>query len=416
MDVAIDPTLLRNLAIALFIGALVGVDRERRATEGLAFGGLRTFMLVALFGAASVWLGGVLGATWLVGVALLGLVALLSLAYWMSAPAEGDLGITSELAAVIVFLLGAACVAGQPEMAVVGAITTSALLAFKAPLHALVGKIGEDDLAAALKLLFATFIVLPVLPREAVDPWGVLVPYRLWWLVVLISGLSLLGYVAVRLLGERRGLLLTGLFGGLASSTAVTLSTARQSGAGGPPSALAMSALVAWAVMFVRVLVEVTVTNRALLAPLAVPLGAMAAACAIGAAVLGRLDRGEPEALDLRNPFSLTAAARFAALFAGVLLAVELGRRFLPDTALYGIAALAGTTDVDAITLSMASLAGGDLAPEVAVRAIAVAAASNTLVKLGLVAALGTRAMAVRVGAVTAVVLLAGLVGALVAG
>jgi uncharacterized membrane protein (DUF4010 family) len=241
----------------------------------------------------------------------------------------------------------------------------------------------------------------------------VLVPYRLWWLVVLISGLSLLGYVAVRLLGERRGLALTGLFGGLASSTAVTLSTARQSRAGGPASALAMSALVAWAVMFVRVLIEVAVTNPALLPPLVVPLGAMAAASLGGALVLGRLGSGETEDLGLRNPFSLTAATRFGVLFAAVLLAVELARRFLPASALYGIAALAGATDVDAITLSLASMAESSVDPDVAVRAIAIAAGSNTLVKLGMVAALGTRELAVRMGAVTLVIGAVGVLGAL---
>jgi uncharacterized membrane protein (DUF4010 family) len=413
--VPIEGAVLRNLAIALFIGALVGVDRERRASSTHPyFGGLRTFMLIALAGAISAWLGVALGTPWLVGIGLLGLVALLSVAYWVTNRTDlTDVGLTGEIAAVIVYLLGAACLVGQAEVAVVAAIATSALLAFKAPLHAVVGKIGEDDLAAALKLLFATFIVLPVLPRTPVDPWGVLVPYRLWWLVVLISGLSLLGYVAVRLLGERRGLALTGLFGGLASSTAVTLSTARQSRSGGSASALAMSALVAWAVMFVRVLVEVAVTNRTLLGPLLAPLGAMALAAAGGALFLGRYGSGETDGLELRNPFSLTAASRFAAAFAAVMLAVELGRRFLPESALYGIAALAGTTDVDAITLSMAAHAGEGLDPDVAVRAIAVAAGSNTLVKLGLVAALGTRELAVRVGVVTAIIAVAGVLGAL---
>jgi uncharacterized membrane protein (DUF4010 family) len=409
-----DPVLLRNLAIALFIGALVGVDRQRRAESRGYFGGLRTFMLIALAGASCTWLGQVLGNAWLVVVGLFGLVALLTASYVVvSRVSPDDVGLTGEIAAVIVYLLGGASVAGYPEAAVVVAITVSALLAFKTPLHAVVAAIGEEDQAAALKLLFATFIVLPLLPDHPVDPWGVLVPSRLWWLVVLISGLSLLGWVAIRALGEKRGLLLTGLFGGLVSSTAVTLATARQSKTGGHPSALAMSALTAWAVMFVRVVVAVALVNPMLVPALAWPMGAMALASAGAALYLGRADGEGSHGLALTNPFSLSSAARFAAVFAVILVAVELGRRYLAPSAQYAIAALAGTTDVDAITLSMAQLAGTSIDPGLAARAITVAAASNTVVKLGMALTLGSPELGRRIGAATAVVAVAGALGLL---
>src|SRR4030095_6479383 len=127
------------------------------------------------------------------------------------------------------YLLAGLTTFGHAGLAVALAIATSAVLAFKAPLHASVERIGRDDLYAALKLLIATFIVLPVLPNRAVDPWGALNPYKIWWLVILISGLSLLGYAAARFLGPQRGPLVTGLFGGLVSSTAVTLGFSRES-------------------------------------------------------------------------------------------------------------------------------------------------------------------------------------------
>src|SRR4030095_14965546 len=130
------------------------------------------------------------------------------------------------------YLLAGLTTFGHAGLAVALAIATSAVLAFKAPLHASVERIGRDDLYAALKLLIATFIVLPVLPDRTVDPWGALNPYKMWWLVILISGLSLLGYVATRWLGSGRGVPLTGLFGGLVSATGVTLSFARPSRAG----------------------------------------------------------------------------------------------------------------------------------------------------------------------------------------
>ena len=413
---SIDPTLMRNFAIALFIGALVGVDRERRAADQHIFGGLRTFVLISLSGACASWLSSLLGSPSLVLVGLFGLVVLLSVAYATTSARGASAGLTGEVAAIVVYLLGAACGIGQPEVAVVVGITTSALLAFKQPLHAIVSKVGEEDLAAALKLLFATFIVLPLLPGTAVDPWGAIVPYKLWWLVILVSGLSLLGYAAVRLVGEQRGLLLTGLFGGLVSSTAVTLSAARQSASRpGGEDALAMSVTAAWAVMFVRVMVEVGVVNPALLPHVALPMGAAALACAASVGWLAQKDGGPRSEVELENPFSLWEASKVAAMFAGVRLIVQISQQNAPEGALYGIAAIAGMTDVDAITLSMADLGQSEALAGTAAAAIVISSASNTLVKLGLVLASGTRVLAARMAAVAALVALAGTLGAIAA-
>lgn len=396
----LDVELVRNLAIALFIGALVGIDRERRAAASPTFGGLRTFMLIALAGAVTTWLGPLIGMPWLVAAGLFALTALLVVAY-VGASAEGPLGLTGEIAAVIVYLLGGVCAAGRPEMAVVLGVTTSALLAFKDPLHRLVGQVGPDDLGAALKLLFATFIVLPLLPDRPVDPLGVLNPYRLWWLVILISGLSLLGYATVRALGERRGMALTGIFGGLVSSTAVTVSSARRSREDGTSSdALAMSVLLAWGTMFARVLVLVAIVNWALLPSIAPPMIAMAAVSLAAAGWFGTRPDGESRdlAVPLRNPFSLWEAVKFGLAFAVVLVVVELGRRYLDERALYALAALAGAPDVNAITLSMAGFARTTLSPSIATGAIVIAAASNTLVKCGIAASMGSRELGWRVG------------------
>jgi uncharacterized membrane protein (DUF4010 family) len=414
---SIDTALLANFATAALLGALVGVDRERRSGEQPVFGGLRTFVLISLMGACASWLGAQLALPSLVLAGLLGLVVLLSVSYLRMGGEE--VGLTGEIAAVVVYLLGAACGVGQRELAVVLGITTSVLLAFKQPLHSLVAQVGEEDLAAGLKLLVATFIVLPLLPREPVDPWGVIVPYRVWWLVVLISGLSLLGYAAVRALGERKGLLLTGIFGGLVSSTAVTMSAARQSQQGMGAAALAMSVLAAWGVMFVRVVVEVALVNRALLWDIAPPMVAMAAAAGVCAGVFGwhQPEKGDGVGSTLKNPFSLWEAVKFAALFTGVRLTVELSQRYVGDEVLYVVAALAGTTDVDAITLSVAELAREKIAAGTAVAAIGLATASNTLVKLSMVWATGTRELArlmsIGTGVIAAAGLLAGVLSVL---
>ena len=219
------------------------------------------------------------------------------------------------------FLLGAMVMLGYEELAIGLGVVTAAVLAYKQPLHGLVAKLGWDDVYAGLRLLIATFIALPLLPDQPIDPWGALNPYKLWLLVILISSLSLVGYVLTRILGQARGAGLTGLTGGLASSTAVTLSFAKQ--AHDKPqlaNALACGILLAWAVMFARILVLVAALNRPLLGHVLVPFLVMGVVVAGFAALLyfrgGSVEGGEAKGtLEVRNPFNLTAAAKFAAYF-----------------------------------------------------------------------------------------------------
>jgi len=221
--------------------------------------------------------------------------------------------------------------------------------------------------------------------------------------------------VATRLLGAERGLVLTGLAGGLVSSTAVTLGFARQSRerAHDPPGALAGGLLLAWAVMFARICVAVAIVHRPLLAPLLVPMGAMGGATLALALVFALRGGREPARppgpeVRLKNPFRLLASIRFALVFALVLLVVELARRYTQASGLYAVAALAGLTDVDAITLSMSQLAKGGGPADVAAGSIAVAALTNTLVKCGLVFGLGSKALRDRVALATGLVLASG--------
>ena len=406
---------LLGFALAFALGALIGVDRERKKRAGeLSTGGLRTFVLIAEAGALAAWLARALDSSWIFAATGALVTALLLLGYVMEVRARPEaIGLTTELAAVVTYLLGGLVIVGQPELAVALAIATTAVLAFKEPLHGLVDRLGREDLEAGLKLLLATFVVLPVLPHRTVDPWGVLDPYAMWWLVILISGLSLAGYAATRLLGAERGMIVTGIAGGLVSSTAVTLGFARQSREREhvPPEALAAGLLCAWAVMFARIAAIVAVVHRPLLATLWLPLGAMGAVT-FAVALAAYLRRGTARELapvvPLKNPFRLTASIRFALVFALVLVLVEFVRRELPSGGVYAVAALAGLTDVDAITLSMAQLAHGGGAPALAAGAIATAAITNTLVKCGLVVVLGSAALRRRVVLATVLVLASG--------
>jgi uncharacterized membrane protein (DUF4010 family) len=406
---ALDVVLLRDFGIALLLGALVGVDRERKALdEHRRFGGLRTFTLISLSGALAAWLSELMHSPALVAAALAGLIVLLAIGHLR----EPGPGLTGEVAAIVVFLLGATCMFGHPEEAVVLGITTTLLLAFKGELHERVYRIEPEDLRAAVTLLFASFVVLPLLPDEPVDPWGAIVPFDLWLLVVLISGLSFAGYVAVKLLGEGAGLLLTGVFGGLASSTATTLSLSRQAGQV-PPDSLAAAVLASWTVMAGRVLVLVAITAPVLLPSAAWPVGALGIGFGVAALVLWWRGRRSTDGagVTLTNPFSLVSAAKFAALFGVVKLVSAIARETIGDDALYAVAAVAGTTDADAITLTLSAVAASDPSDVgLAVRGIAIALASNTVVKCVMVATAGNRAVAVRTAAAA---LFGGLLGAL---
>ena len=414
---------LVDFAIALFIGALVGIEREHRKIVEAehAVGGLRTFILVAEAGALAAWLARSFDSPWVfIATGLLVISALIT-SFALQSPGErGPQGLTTLVAATTVYLLGGTVIMGHAEVAVALAIATSAILAYKQPMHAIVQRLDADDLYAGLKLLIATFIVLPVIPNAPVDPWGAINPYKMWWLVILISTLSLTGYAATRWLGPGRGTALTGLLGGLVSSTAATLSLARQSRAGpASPSlvaAVSVGLLLAWGVMFVRVVVEVVVVNPPLVWRVISPMTVMALVTGLGALLLLRASRGAPASadLELKTPFSLTAAIRFAVVFAAVLLVVKLAETYLPTTGLYAVAALAGLADVDAITLSVADRARDSLDHLTAARAIVIAATTNTLAKGALVAALGAPPLRARILLTAVVIGAAGLASMLV--
>ena len=279
---------------------------------------------------------------WIFAIGTASVTAVVGLGYLAQTRAHpNSYGLTTEVAALVVFLLGGLGALGFRDLAVALAVMTSAVLAYKHPLHGLVGKISQEDLLATLRLLIATFIVLPVLPDRTFDPWDAINPHKLWLLVILISALSLVGYVASRWLGPRRGSALTGLFGGLVSSTAVTLSFSRRSveerEVAGQQDALAAGLMLAWGIMFVRVVIAVAVVNQSLVPGILVPMLAMGAVALAAAAYFfwpagGRLTAGTEESVPLKNPFSLTPAIKFALLFAAVLGRRQTGGDLLAGT------------------------------------------------------------------------------------
>lgn len=396
-----DLTLLERLAVALAAGLLIGLERgwqARGLAEGGRVAGFRTFALVGLLGGLASLLAQSHG--WAVlGGGFLALGLVVAAGYWRGSAAGRDVSATTAIAALVTFALGAAAGEGAPEIAGAGAVIVALLLGTKPQLHRLVERIERRELLAVFQLLLMSVVLLPVLPDRGLGPWQALNPYRIWWMVVLIAGLSSVGYFAIRLAGPRRGLLLTGLFGGLASSTATTVALARRAVASGPasrgapPRLIAAGILLACAIMFPRMLLVAGLIAPALLPVLAPPLGAaglVAAAVALWAGGLLSVGRPRPvevaaEEMQQQNPFEFGMALKFGLLLAAILLATEALRRWIGEQAILMVAAASGLADVDAVTLSLSALvADGTTLPALAGGAILLAAAVNTLVKGGL--------------------------------
>ncbi len=351
------------------------------------FLGVRTFAALSLTG-----FGAALAADsypLLVPVALAG-VCLLVIAMYRRTPAAGQ-GITTEMAAIAVCVLGMLC-RHQPHAAGVVALVLTVILSSKRFTHATVRKMRRVELTDTLKFLVVILIVLPILPNRALDPYDAFNPYKVGFLVVLISGISFVGYFLTRILGAQRGLGLTGVLGGLTSSTAVTAAMAAEAKRQPELRAVcAFSTVAANATMFLRVLVVVAVLDRALAMQLAWSMGGMTLA-GVGASlvlwlVASKSSRagGPQTGVKLKNPFSLGPALKFGAFFVAVLFVARLAKLWFGNRGLYGAAALSGLADVDAITLSIAEqTAASTLVRKIGAIGITIAVVSNSVVKSGI--------------------------------
>lgn len=395
-----------GLATALAVGLLIGLEREQAhpETQGPSFGGVRTYPIVALIGALATMLEP--SSLWLPLVALAGLTALLAISYAADVRKDGERGVTTEASTIATYLLGALATShgvveplGTRLLLVVGlGVALAFLLSSKQWLHGVASRVSREDFYATIKFLIVGVIVLPLLPDRDVGPLQAINPFNVGLMVVTIAGLSFIGYVAVQWLGPERGLLVGAAFGGLVSSTAVTIAFSRRaSRAPELVGAAAGGIAMASAIMVVRVGVLVTVVQPSLLPILAIPLAAAAAGAVLGGVLTYRRAKNvHHEALAVTNPFELGTAIRFGLVFGGILLATKAAKVYLGDRGLYLAAGLGGTTDVDAVTLSTARLAGGTIDPEVAAIAILVAVAVNTVVKSTIALVLGNRALGAR--------------------
>lgn len=391
-------TLLR-LGLALAIGLLVGLERgfsQRQEPEGGRVAGFRTFGIIGLS-------GGLVGLLtqhthWAVlAAAIPSFVAIVLFAFWHGERRRQDVGATTLFATLATFALGIVAVLGEMEHAGAAAVVLTALLAMKKEMHFGIAHLKRVELRAAVQLLLISAVILPVLPDQGYGPFEALNPYRIWLMVVLIAAVSFAGYVAIRLFGAGKGVLLTGALGGLVSSTAVALSLAgRAREPSASASALAAGIVVASSMMFWRCALVVGAIDLALGLRLAWPLGVAGVVGMAGGALLAR--RGTGGDFEPQDPTSLRMAVQFGLLLGAIELLAAALREWIGDAGLFVLAGVSGLADVDAISLSIADMAGKGLDRQVGAGAILLAAAVNTLVKIGIVGVRGTPALALRVG------------------
>ena len=383
--------LFEKAAISLLVGALVGLERERSQHEhARLFAGIRTYPLIGLFGFLSALLGGSYGP-WLLGVFAVGFLGLVVSSYYLEAR-SGSLGATSEIAAILVFLFGVMIYLEYFAVAIASSVVLTLFLSIKDPLRKLVARVNEEDMYATLKFAIITAIVLPVLPDQTMGPLDVLNPRQVWYMVVLIAGISFAGYVLVKIFGSRKGLSLTGMMGGLVSSTAVTLSFSQKSREAEELGKTFASAIVlACTIMYPRILIEIAVVNQSLLAYMWPMLAILTASGVLAALLLlfGKKKEAQTE-VDLKNPFELMSAIKFGLVFALIIFVSKAAQVYLGNSGVFLAAGLAGLTDVDAITLSMANLSRGELSENTAAISILIAVVVNTVVKAGIAFSLGS--------------------------
>lgn len=382
-----------GLLIATLGGAAVGLERQwsgHAAGPGARFAGIRTFTMLGAVGGFSGWLW-TAGVTAPAAILFGGAVTITAAAY--VAGSRQDVDGTTEVAALVVLAAGVLAGMGSVRLASGTIALVTLLLVEKSRLHALVQRIDDVGLRSGLRFAVMALVVLPLLPEGAYGPLGGIRPRELWTLVLFFSGLSFAGYVARRLVGPGHGYLVTGLLGGLVSSTNVTFTFARTSRS--DPSmdrALAFGAVAANAMLYPRVVIATAILNPAVVSPL-IPYLALPALVAALAAAMGvrRSPADDAPALSLHNPLQMTAALQMAVLFQGVLMAVYAAQEAWGQSGVLTSAAVLGLTDVDALTVSMARGVAQTVSPAIAATAIAVGVLANTGLKLGLALFFGSR-------------------------
>ncbi|GJQ62848.1 MAG: hypothetical protein SCALA702_19010 [Melioribacteraceae bacterium] len=384
--------ILPRLIEALFVGLLIGLERERKRKKGdLAFGGIRTTPLIAILGFLAAMIAEV--TTIFVFIAIfVSFSILVAISYHRSAD-HGEPGATTELTFLIVFVLGALIYFNYMLISAVVAVIILIFLTFKPQFRNFAFNIQDEDVYATIKFAIITIIILPLLPDQTYDPFGVLNPRKIWYLVILIAGINFVGYILFKLVGAKKGILFLSILGGIASSTATTLSfTERSKSTPELSRNFAAGIVLASTIMFPRILVIIYLLNAELGETLLLPVAIIFVTGIVTALVMFNMkEEVKLDNINLSNPFRLLFAFKFGLIFTAILFISSLAQHYFGDSGIYISSFFSGFADVDAVALSLADLAEIKITLEVAFNGILIAFFSNTLVKAGIASIFGAR-------------------------
>jgi len=428
-----------GFAIAIFLGALIGLQREhhQQHTHIYKFAGIRTFILISLMGALLGFLSNdFFHSKTIILIGFITIILLAILSYLFTYFKYKDTTATTEVSAIFTFLLGVMTVIGYLKEAIILGAVIAIFLTFKQDFHKFAFKIKTKELFAVAEFALIALVVLPLLPRKSFSPLDIPIlnkillslgisesvlmqlnvfnPFNMWLMVIFVAGISFAGYLLVKFLGTKKGYGLTGFVGGLVSSTAVNLSMAGESKKYKKLVApLVVAAIIATSTSFIRVLVEVVVINSSLIPLLIIPIGLMGLSGYL--LVMALYFKKEPkqkkvQEIKFEQPFSLWPAIKFGIFFAFIIFIAKLASVLAGPSGLYLASLLGGLADMDAIVLTMSSLSGlGQIANSVAVNAIVIAAATNTIIKAGIAWVLGERKYATYISIISLIILVIGL-------
>lgn len=394
--------VIEKILATLIIGFMIGLQREMREhskDQIIRFAGTRTFTLISLLGYMSAWMQTYV--PYFVHVSLFLFGSLILAAYLYKTMKTNSHGATTSIAAFVTYILGMMMYLSLEHYAVFIAVIILFILEIKSTLAKVEKEITQNDIRSATLFLVMTFVVLPLLPNKMVDPFGVFNPYKTWLMVVLIAGISFIGFIAIKILGNKRGVYMTGIFGGLVSSTAVSISLSKlyaleklylKNFVGGMAIASTM--------MYMRVLTETAVFNFDLAKLLAIPY---ISGSIIGLLFVGYMYKNEKvykveHSAVTNNPLELSQALKLGLLFGIIFGSISIFESEFGNSGVYLISFLSGLTDVDAITLSLSQLSTVKISELTAMYGIMIATVVNSIVKLGIVFVLGGRKLGMLMG------------------
>lgn len=405
---------LIRMLITVGIGLVIGLEREfSNVKKEEIFAGLRTMSIVVLIGFISAFLSFVL-FSWIFIMGLFGVILIVGISYWVSAK-KGDIGSTTEFATVLAYLLGGLTLIGYVEYSLAITVIILVLLSLKPKFKTIVGQITQDELYAFIRFVIIALLILPFLPNAFYGPFNVLNPREIGWIIVLTSGIGFVGYLLIKFLGSNRGLLFTGIFGGLVSSTIVSWIFSKKSKetpyfSNGFTLAIFASATV----MIIRVLFWVYLFNKDMLFGLTLPL-LVVLLSAIGVTIYfykkHQIKQHTTEKLPLGEPLNIRDAVFFGILYSAILLLVSYASSEYGDKGIYISSAISALTDIDAISISVSKLAGDTIQFLTAQNAILLATLTNTIIKIGISLWFGSQQLKKNILLGYGIIFISGIVG-----